>query len=266
MNRVLFTVYIELQDHEIQADTEHYSWDSPRISKSERTRIEFQRNYHRLKNRQSHYAQLCSADYFVIGRDARFNNFRMRFESLSLYQIVNLYKIHLLQHYANMYEQLLYLDFDVVPNSNISIFDAFDFSAGVCVRQQTPVNPDKPYRSERDPVAKIQLTRGLLAMNGINRRPHVINTGIIGIHAGDVRRLNFFGHDFPQLIEATLRLGYSVNNEAFFAYRLCANGLNVQWLSDSWHHIYDSKAVGHLNNEAHMIHVINKRFDDVWTA
>jgi hypothetical protein len=34
-------------------------------------------------------------------------------------------------------------------------------------------------------------------------------------------------------------------------------------MDDNWHHIYDQQRTGDLNSAARMIHVINKRFEDV---
>lgn len=266
MKRVLFTVYIELDDDEIASDSQHYSWDDPAISKSQRTRIELRRNYHQLRSRQLAYATACGADYFVLGCDQRYRHFRESHRSLTAYQVINLYKIYLLYHFANYYDELLYCDFDVVPNSEHSMFEAFDFSKGVCVRSQTPSDPSLPAGSDRDPIKKYHLTQQLLRREHIRRDHEVTNTGIIGISAADLLALDFFGDDFDDLVNACGKLGFSVNNEALFAYRLCANELSVQWLPDVWHHIYDSRSVGQLNSDAYMIHVINKRFDDVWAA
>ncbi|MCA9115269.1 MAG: hypothetical protein KDA79_09280 [Planctomycetaceae bacterium] len=266
MKRVVYTVYFELSEEEIARDTEYYRGDDPSVSKSRRTQIEFRRHYDRLRAGLASYAVLCGADFFLLGDDARFRQFCRRMPAMSTYQLINLYKIFLLEHFAETYDEILYCDFDIVPNTFQSIFEEFDFSRGVCLYPQKPMRADQPFKSERSPATKHEAVGRMLASNGI-RRPHEVpNTGIIGIAQSDVDRISFFAADFPDLLAEITRLGFVVNNEALLSYRLCANRIVTQPLCDSWHHIYNSGDAGGLNEQAHMIHVICKRFDDVWDA
>jgi hypothetical protein len=267
MTRVVFSIYISLREAEIATDLERYRWDNSGMSKSMRTAIEFSKNFSRLRDRQRHFASSCNAEYILFGRDQRFEEFCDDLdgaEALTTYQLINFYKIYMLEQLAESFDEVLYLDFDVIPLKFANIFEVFDFSQGVCVRSQTPTDRRRTPTSERDPASKFRCTSTLFENQGIAATPEVINTGVIGIHRSHATDLNFFGFDFPLLCDLSHRNGFSINNESLFSYRVGERRMDVQWLPDKWHHIYDSSSVGKLNRNVHLIHVINKRFDDVW--
>lgn len=267
MTRVVYTVYIELPADEISSDREHYRWDHPTISKFKRTAIEFQTHFSSLLKRQEKFAAHCGASFLNFGRDRQFEDFSCNLRSsvpLTTYQVINFYKIFLLEALARSYDEVLYLDFDVVPLNYANIFEAYDFHRGMCVRSQTPSDKNRHATSDRDPISKYRCTRTLLARRGISLEPEVMNTGVVGIHSLHAKELNYFGDDFLQLCQLSAEHGFSINNEAILSYRACERGIDIQWLSDTWHHIYDSRAVGRLNRNANLVHVINKRFGDLW--
>ena len=52
---------------------------------------------------------------------------------LTTYNIVNFYKIHLLYKLAQEYDEVLYLDFDVVPMKSDNFFERWDLSKGIAI-------------------------------------------------------------------------------------------------------------------------------------
>ena len=59
--------------------------------------------------------------------------YRKIFPFITTYNMVNEYKIHLLYELANKYDEVLYLDFDTIPMTNESFFDAYDLKQGIAI-------------------------------------------------------------------------------------------------------------------------------------
>ena len=51
-----------------------------------------------------------------------YNRFRKDHPEITTYNIVNFYKLDLLYTFSQMYDEVLYLDFDVVPMTNENFF------------------------------------------------------------------------------------------------------------------------------------------------
>ena len=48
------------------------------------------------------------------------------------YEIVNFYKIYLLDKLAEEYDEILYLDFDAIPVTNDNFFEYWDLTKASC--------------------------------------------------------------------------------------------------------------------------------------
>ena len=95
------------------------------------------------------------------------------------YNIINFYKIHLL--YQLEYEEILYLDMDVIPVTKLNFFDEWDLSKGIAImsgtaESQKSIDTDTrellylKYRtnSVRSPIAKYWNTRAMLTERGFD--------------------------------------------------------------------------------------------------
>ena len=79
---------------------------------------------------------------------------------LTTYNIVNFYKIHLLYELAKQYDEVLYLDFDVVPMQDVDFFEHWDLTKGIAVlnnndRVLVPENVDDSSTTIRSPISKV---------------------------------------------------------------------------------------------------------------
>ena len=89
------------------------------------------------------------------------------FPEMSVYDNIQYYKLHLLKELAKEYDEVLYLDFDVIPMQPINFFTAFDLQSYLCLKSKTyPVNRDifkQTPSSRRGYVASITLrnTKGI---------------------------------------------------------------------------------------------------------
>ena len=73
-----------------------------------------------------------------------YDEMKSKYPFLTTYNIINFYKIFLLYKFSSKYDQILYLDFDVVPNTKENFFEVFDLSKGIAIAN----NNDKVARIE----------------------------------------------------------------------------------------------------------------------
>ena len=68
--------------------------------------------------------------------DEDFKQYKVRLQTkyhLSLYNVVNFYKLKLLYELSKHYDEILFLDFDVVCLTEKNFFDVFDLNKGIAV-------------------------------------------------------------------------------------------------------------------------------------
>ena len=69
---------------------------------------------------------MIGADYILFENDTKYQEFRKWINNLcpmSEYNIVNFYKIWCMEELTMKYDNALYMDFDVVVNTDVSFFD-----------------------------------------------------------------------------------------------------------------------------------------------
>ena len=276
MNRVIYSLYINLPA------TEHYGskikYDT--VEKADITVKAFEKHYSKLLAYKKIYADSIGADFIMFENDFRWNlfehNFRKDFPQLTGYEIVNFYKIHLLDKLAQGYDEILYLDFDAVPLTTESFFDTWDLSKGICVYNNNAwIKKDRDIsQGSRSPTAKYFNCQAMLIDKGLGARNDVINTGIIGARKEDILKLNFFG-GFTDTIDLMTKLRtdtslypqnivdmFRYDNETIFSYKVEMNNINIQWLDNKWHYFLDYQKF--IPKETKIVHCVCKDFDLVW--
>ena len=204
-------------------------------------------------------------------------NFTKDFPEFTGYEVVNFYKIHLLDELSKKYDEILYLDFDAVPLTSESFFDAWDLSNGICVYNNN-YHVRKDYNTVqgiRSPTAKYFNCHAMLLDYGLNPSNDVINTGIIGARKEDIIKLDFFG-GFKDIIDLMTKLRnddsglypqnildmFRYDNETIFSYKKEVNKINIQWLDNKWHYFLDTQKF--IPEDVKIVHAISKDFDLVW--
>ena len=132
------------------------------------------------------YAEKYGAD-FVLHRTETTDYNSIQFE-----------KIILLENYAGLYDEIVYLDFDVVPMHDDNFFEAWDLSKGIGIQHNTHkviLMDEVTERSQtiRSPTAKYYNAQAMLLDRGLNPKHHVVNTGIIGASKEHIEKLKYFG-------------------------------------------------------------------------
>lgn len=291
MKRVIFSLYVDIPEHELDYQPPYHN---DTISKTIRTKEKLKEYYSWLKSMHVRYAKSIGIEYKLFEYDKKYieykNMFNEKYPQITSYNIVNFYKIHLMYEMAKDYDEILYLDFDAIPISNINFFDYWDVTKnGVAIfRNARHVDriDNQLYRSQeryerkgkafsiRSPTAKYWNARALLIDQNMSGSNDVYNTGIVGISAKDLDKLNYF-EDFTSLLNLMtelkndsdgmwpeyLRDMFGWDNETIWSFRMNANGVGVQWLDEKWHHFMDKWS--YIPKETNLVHVINKDFQYV---
>ena len=277
MNRVIYSLYVDVpaDEHYGKSKNQHDTADKASITVNA-----FKKHYKKLIDCKRHYANTINAD-FIMFEQAQYQSFEKNFKSdfpdLTGYEIINFYKIHLLYELSKKYDEILYLDFDVIPLTKESFFDAWDLSKGICVYS----NNDKVEKksttnhSIRSPSAKYFNCHAMLLEEGLNPDNDVINTGIICARKEDIIKLDFFGK-FKDTIDLMTKLRkdtsglypqnivdmFRYDNETIFSYKREVNKIDIQWLDNKWHYFLDTQKF--IPKDTKIVHAISKDFDLVW--
>ena len=287
MKRVIYSLYIDIPEKDIDLHDKNIlkEGDTPM---NIRTKEQFAKHYADLCAYKEVYAKAIGADFIMYEYDTNFaiwsDKVKAAYPFLTMYNIINFYKIHLMYELALKYDEILFLDFDVVPMKNENFFEAWDLTKGIAVLN----NNNKISKIEsvtdtsqtiRSPSSKYFNAQAMLFEKGLSTKNDVINTGIVGINKDHLIKLNYF-KDFEKNLNmmSDLKQGSQVtednifpekvrqyfgwDNETLFSVKLQENNVPVQWLDNKWHYFLYHQ--GFIPKETVLCHTINKDFDLVW--
>ena len=249
------------------------------------TNLLFKKNYNKLKQAHQRYAKKIGVEYRLFEYDEKYKEyydfFRTNYPEINEYSIVNFYKIHLMYELSEKYDEILYLDFDVIPLTNDNFFNVWDLDKGICVfNNNTHVNArtiplHKLNHTDRSPTAKFYNSQALFIATGHSPECDVINTGIIGAKKKHIRQLEYFDNFRDTLNLMTklrqeddgmylpnIRKMFAYDNETVFSYKLKSTNTQYQWLDKQWHFFFDK--VWSIPKLTQLVHCINKAFDVAW--
>jgi len=158
MKRVIYSLYVDVPAKEHFGDSKN---KHDTVDKANITINAFKNHYDRLIETKIAYAEYCQADFVMFEYDDQYKTFEQNFlkdyPDFTGYEIINFYKIHLLYELSKKYDEILYLDFDVIPFTDESFFDVWDLSKGICVYNNNShvVKHVDVSHSIRSPSAKI---------------------------------------------------------------------------------------------------------------
>ena len=278
MSRVIYSLYVDIPVEEHYGDSKNL-YDTK--EKAGITVNAFKNHYKKLVECKRRYAKDINADFRMYKYDDQYKvfekNFKRNFPQLTGYEIINFYKIHLLYELSKSFDEILYLDFDTIPLTHESFFDAWDLSKGICVySNNNHVDKKRTVNSSiRSPSAKYYNCQAMLLDGGYNPNNDVINTGIIGARSEDIKKLDFFGKfDDTMKLMARLRTEkhdlypqniidmFHYDNETIFSYKKEVNKVHIQWLDNKWHYFLDTQKF--IPYDTKIVHAISKDFDLVW--
>lgn len=282
MKRVIYSLYIDIPTKDIDLFDKNIlkTGDTPM---NIRTKQQFAKHYGDLRACKQIYADAIGADFIMYEYDSNFSLWSAQIKNsypyLTMYNIINFYKIHLMYELAMKYDEILFLDFDVVPMKNVNFFEAWDLTKGIAVLN----NNNKVTKIEsvtdtsqtiRSPSSKYFNAQAMLFEKGLSTKNDVINTGIVGINKDHLVKLNYFANfendlkmmsdlkESSDIFPKKVLQYFGWDNETLFSVKLNENNVPVQWLDDKWH--YFLYIQGFIPKETILCHTINKDFDLVW--
>lgn len=253
--KCIFSMHVHISDDNL---------DSPRgpsglkKNKSKIAQEQFVKYKDQLKSNHESYAKEIGATYLHFGRDADYEKFKNRFTDLSEYDIINLYKIYLLDRLVKEYDLVMYADMDVYFNQTYDIFNYLPCTKAIaCLNHSaTYLSIDaknKKYMDEykhdfRSPHAKYWNAHALLTENGHSGDNVVFNTGIVIANRESMKKLDYFS-DIEETIQTMKELkndefsmypkniqsSFGYDNETIFAYKIFANQVDFVNLNNTWH-------------------------------
>ncbi len=278
MKRVIYSLYVDVpaKEHFGDSKNKHDTLDKANV-----TINAFKNHYDKLIETKITYAEYCEADFVMFEYDDQYKTFEQNllkdYPDFTGYEIINFYKIHLLYELSKKYDEILYLDFDVIPFTNESFFNSWDLSKGICVysNNEHVIKNVRVNHSIRSPSAKYYNCQAMLLEHDVNPRNDVINTGIIGARKEDLQKLDFFGK-FKDTIDLMTELRkdtsglypqniidmFRYDNETIFSFKREVNNVKIQWLDDKWHYFLDKQKF--IPKDTKLVHCICKDFDLVW--
>ena len=285
MKRIIYSFYIDIPKQELDI----FDKELPIVKDKKSmpinlvTKDRLKKHFLRLLVEKEAYAKKLGYDFklFEYGPDWILFEQKLKREHpyLTTYNIVNFYKIHLLYELAKQYDEVLYLDFDVVPMQHVDFFEHWDLTKGIAVlnnndRVLVPENVNDSSTTIRSPTAKFYNAQAMLFEKGLSTKNDVINTGIIGASAEHLNTLAYF-EDFDKNLKLMTNLTkesdlhpprllkyFGWDNETLFAVKIKENNVPILWLDDKWHYFFSNQK--HVPQKVILCHTINKDFDTVW--
>ncbi len=282
MRKVIFSIYIDIPESKLD-NPAGFDWKTGKqetTTKSQMVKDQLAANADYLTKVQTDYARSIGADYYLRGADEEYKAFCTKFQSdISEYDIINFYKHWLMNQYANSYDIVAYIDFDVIPNTTDSIFDAHDPNKFAVAEQNNEAFWGKNCKASeyntciRNPASKYWNCHAMLVDSNLDPDNDVFNTAIMVGTQKLIRKLGYFNdfsntlrlmyaliHDDTSMYPIQIQRIFGYDNETMFSYKQRVNNVPIDYMSDLWH---DRLTGAHqpINPDSKLYHVIHKRFD-----
>ena len=271
----IFSIHIEIDDDKLDNPKNYSGLEIPKSLMVKNQLIKYQDKL--LKNHKE-YSNHIGAEYIHFGSDKKYELFKNRFQDLSEYDVINLYKIYLLDELTKEYDHVLYIDFDVVFRQKYSMFDFFPLDYIMCCKHSSKASiynqdglpiPDEGldlyfeyYRCDfRNPQTKYWNTHAMLLETGLKGDNDVFNTGVMCASRYVMDKLDYFSdieetldlmkelkEDEYSMYHENVRSQFGYDNETIFSYKIKKNDVPYQNLDSEWHHIHYFDNANSLNS------------------
>ena len=260
MTRLIFSIYENVNDNSIN------NYKKQQLLKYKDVLVNF----------QEIYAKKCNAEYKLVET----TNIKIQNE----YDSIQFSKLKYLYEFTKDYDEVLYLDLDILPKINIpNIFDTYDFSKLVCFFEDCEKrmfdlfpNKDEKYRyiNELDHMSwwiKMAAKNSMLLLEDYSLSEFIINTGVVGANYQTMKNINFHNEltNMNKLLDEAKDDNlyppessqfFRPNNEIYFTYLVEKKNIAYEKLDESWNYILDDIRLKE-EVEANFLHIINKDFN-----
>jgi len=283
MSRVIYSIYINIPKEKLDIHDKHILKKNE-IPMNLKMHQAFIDHYDKLVETKKRYADKIGAEFQMYEYDEDYIKFHedysKRYPFLSEYNIVNKYKLHILDRLVNYFDEVLYLDFDATPTTNESFFDVWDLNKGIALlhnNDKIRPNSGSVYNIQgtiRSPSAKYFNAMAMLEHNGYSPQCDVVNTAVVGATKEHWSKLKYFEtlkkdldlmtylKDNSEMYPPNIVKTFGYDNETIFSYKVVANKVPMLWLDDKWHFFFDNNRG--IPEDTKICHAINKEFDRVW--
>jgi len=140
MERVIYSLYIDIPKEELDF------FDKNIIKKGQtstnlNTKLKLKENYTKLIACKKWYADQIGVPFKMFEYNKNFLLFQKELQEkypfITTYNVVNFYKIHLLYELSKQYDEILYLDFDVIPLTTENFFEQWKLEKGIAILHNT---------------------------------------------------------------------------------------------------------------------------------
>lgn len=252
MKRVIFSIYTDqVQDHRSAP-----SWKRDQLRKYAQ----------QLENAHREYAEKCNAEYFLFPT-----------ESVD-YDDIQFEKILKLEALAEEYDEVLYLDFDVVPQTDTVFFDHFDMNT-LCftVMDTFFEDPDflkllikKDLFDHMSMYVKYAAKASMLSLVDDFGDQGIINTGVVGGGSAIIKQLRFGERlqEMKDLLDQArrdtvfpdnIKKHWRYNNEVFFTFLVDHDEIEHTDIGLMWNYFATEKDQP-ISANARLVHYSNKEF------
>tara|TARA_Y100001958_G_C21180987_1_gene510855 strand:- start:560 stop:1339 length:780 start_codon:yes stop_codon:yes gene_type:complete len=253
MKRIVYSIYTNnIEDH---------------TSTSAFKRSQFEKYKIQLEKRQEKYANICDAQYKLF-KATNTNFIDIQFEKLILFTEL-----------AKEYDEVLYLDFDVIPITNKIFFDSFNLNkiSGYKLDRVTDIMHKIEKKIKYNTFNKMNMfcktccKKAMLLLKDVDSDNYIFNTGVFAGNKKSIKELNFISRlketkDVykealtDNLYPKEINKWWNPNNEVFVSYMIEKfnvpyNNIGLQWnfILDNWNP--KPSASGYL------LHYIKKEFN-----
>ena len=280
---IIFSIFIDIPEDKLDNPGWYKNGVQVKTDKSLNTKNVLYNNRVELERRQRDYAESLNVEYRLLGNDKEYKDFckyMKDYPQISEYDIINFYKHWMMKEFAEDYDQVCYLDFDVVPNTDENVFKIFDQSNfGVAhsndLAEWGKSIPASEYNScIRNPSSKYWNTYAMLLEEDLDPENDVFNTGIMIAGYNIIQELAYF-HEFDKtlalmtylkeekdsLYPSNIQRIFNYDNETVFSYLVKKREIDIDWLPRQWHYIVDQPKKEMIDTNAKLYHVINKKME-----
>lgn len=193
-----------------------------------------------IVEKQKEYAHMCGANYRAY-----------TYRASTTYDQLQFIKLHMLQEHTEKWDEVLYLDCDVIPMTKANFFETHDLDK-VC------------FHYTKRPLWKRDEVSLMLASEGLEGWSLVANTGVIALNKTSVRNLAFslfenrafkIKYDYPDV---------TVNNEIYLSYIIKKYNVPYCDIGMAWNYIVDNQVPNFSPATVHFLHVSHKDFSQLF--
>ena len=280
--KIIFSIFIDIPEDKLDNPGWYEKGVQVKTDKSLQTKNALYNNRVELERRQREYAESLNVEYRLLGNDKEYKDFckyMKDYPMISEYDIINFYKHWAMKNFAENYEQVCYLDFDVVPNTDENVFNIIQSGFGVAHSNDLAewgknISSTKYNTCIRNPSSKYWNTYAMLLEDDMEPENDVFNTGIMVAGYNIIQRLGYF-HEFEKTLELMTYLKeeedsihppniqriFNYDNETVFSYLVKKRNIGIDWLPKEWHYIVDQPNKEMVDTKAKLYHVINKKVE-----